>query len=104
MPSTAPATGAPTRSARALSEIGGLLAGRVPGCRGADPASVGVTGLQSTGGGAPARAPSETGPARHDTAPENRRGSGALEDEVRPRSARRHDAVGGQRVPHDVGE
>src|SRR3954451_24210008 len=97
-----PSTGSPTRSASSASSRG-----RSPGSRGTDPASVGVTGLQSTGGGGRGRAPrgardAAAGPRGRQTPPG--RGSGGLEDEVRTGGAGGDDAPRGQRVPHDVGE
>ena len=97
-----PPTGSPTRSARCGE--GQRAVPRGPGRR---PGSVGVTGLQSTGGG-----PRPCTSGRRDAAAARRRSCGPaasgqgvpVEDEVRPRRPGRDDAVGGERVPHDVGE
>src|SRR4051794_33493271 len=101
-----PPAGSPTRWVSSASSRG-----RFPGSRGADPASVGVTGLQSTGGGCRSRAPpgardaarAHGGPPPGPHGPPGP-GSGGFEDEVGTRGAGRDDAAGGERVLHDVGE
>src|SRR3954451_3282492 len=95
-----PWTGGPIRSASSARE-----SGRFPAGRGTDLDAVGLTTLQSTGGGpAACRSPVRPRVGHPAARPWWVSGSGDGEGELRARRTGGDHAAGGERVAHDVGE